>query len=163
MRGKIKAAGKMKKVDIYTDGACFGNPGAGGWAAVLIYKGTEKQISGYVPNTTNNRMELMAVLQAVKALKEPCDVTLYTDSAYIQKAFTQGWIKKWEQNGWKTSSKQPVENQELWKGILATIKPHKIIFVKVKGHSDNKYNNLCDAMAKKAIKENEGTGVDNYA
>lgn len=143
----------MKKVNIYTDGACSGNPGPGGWAAVLIYKGREKQIFGYEPETTNNRMELKAVLEALLSLKEPCDVTVYTDSAYIQKAFVQGWISRWEQNGWATTAKQPVENQDLWKAILAAIDKHKVSFEKVKGHSDNKYNNLCDILARKAIKE----------
>lgn len=141
----------MKKVNIYTDGACSGNPGPGGWAAVLIYKGREKQISGFKPETTNNRMELTAVLKALRALKEPCLVTVHTDSAYIQKAFEQGWINRWEQNGWKTTAKKPVENQDLWKDILAAAGEHEVSFIKVKGHSDDKYNNLCDSLAKKAI------------
>lgn len=144
----------MKNVMIYTDGACSNNPGPGGWAAVLIYKGVERTISGYEADTTNNRMELMAVLQALKALKEPCAVTLHTDSAYIHNAFVKGWITKWQTNGWKTSSKKPVENQDLWKEIVRLSEQHKVIWKKVKGHSDNKYNNICDELARKAITDN---------
>ncbi len=146
----------MKNIKIYTDGACSGNPGPGGWAAVLIYKGREKQIYGYEVDTTNNRMELTAVLEALRALKEPCNAVVYTDSAYIQKAFGQGWINRWEQNGWKTAAKQPVENQDLWKALIFVLKEHEVSFEKVKGHSDDKYNNLCDSLARKAIKEHNG-------
>lgn len=142
----------MKKVIIYTDGACSYNPGPGGWAAVLIHKGREKQISGFEPDTTNNRMELSAVLEALLALKEPCDVLVHTDSAYIHNAFEKGWIDRWQANGWKTTAKQPVENQDLWKAILKASKDHKVSFKKVKGHSDDKYNNVCDELARGAIK-----------
>lgn len=144
----------MKEVIIYTDGACSNNPGPGGWAAVLIYKGNEKEISGYEPETTNNRMELSAVLEALKALKEPCKVIVHTDSAYIHNAFERGWIDKWLSNGWKNASKQPVENQDLWKAILQAAQGHKVSYKKVKGHSDDKYNNICDELARKAIKDN---------
>ncbi len=145
----------MKEVTIYTDGACSHNPGPGGWAAVLIYKGSEKRISGFVPDTTNNRMELSAVLEALKALKEPCIVTVHTDSAYIHNAFERGWIDKWQVNGWKNASKQPVENQDLWKAILGAAKTHCVTYKKVKGHADDKYNNICDELARKAIKDNK--------
>ncbi len=144
----------MKKVNIYTDGACSNNPGPGGWAAVLIYKGNEKQISGFEPETTNNRMELKAVLEALLALKEPCEVTLHTDSSYIHNAFEKGWIDIWQSNGWKTAAKKPVENQDLWCDILDASQQHKVYWRKVKGHSDDKYNNLCDSLARGAIKEN---------
>lgn len=145
----------MKEVIIYTDGACSYNPGPGGWAAVLIYKGNEKRISGFEPETTNNRMELSAVLEALKALKEPCSVVVHTDSAYIHNAFERGWIDKWLSNGWKNASKQPVENQDLWKAILQAAKDHKVSYKKVKGHANDKYNNICDELARKAIKDNK--------
>ncbi len=144
----------MKKVTAYTDGACSHNPGPGGWAAVLIYKGHEKSFSGFEPDTTNNRMELMAVLEALKALKEPCDVDVYTDSAYIHNAFEKGWIDRWQRNGWRNASKQPVENQDLWKGILEASGAHRVNYNKVKGHAGDKYNTICDELARKAIKEN---------
>lgn len=147
----------MKEVIVYTDGACSYNPGPGGWAAVLLYKGHEKRISGYEPETTNNRMELTAVLEALKALKEPCRVIVNTDSAYIHNAFEKGWIDKWLVNGWITASKQPVENQDIWKGILLAAKNHQVTYRKVKGHADDKYNNICDELARKAIKDNRAT------
>ncbi|MGI5849310.1 MAG: ribonuclease HI [Christensenellales bacterium] len=150
----------MKRVAIYTDGACSNNPGPGGWAAVLIYKGNEKNINGYDPETTNNRMELTAVLKALQALKEPCHVTLHTDSAYIYNAFDKGWINNWQINGWKTAAKKPVENQDLWKEIVDAANIHSVTWKKVKGHADNKYNNLCDELAKRAIKDNEGTSEE---
>jgi ribonuclease HI len=146
----------MKKVTAYTDGACSHNPGPGGWAAVLIYKGREKAFSGFEPETTNNRMELTAVLEALRALKEPCEVDIYTDSAYIHNAFKKGWIERWQRNGWKTAAKQPVENQDLLMGILEASAVHRVRYNKVKGHSDDKYNNMCDMLARKAIKENTG-------
>ena len=149
----------MKKVTAYTDGACSHNPGPGGWAAVLIYKGREKAFSGFEPETTNNRMELTAVLEALKALKEPCEVDIYTDSAYIHNAFEKGWIERWQRNGWKTAAKQPVENQDLWLGILEASAVHRVRYNKVKGHADDKYNNMCDELARKAIKENTGKQV----
>ncbi|NLT96903.1 MAG: ribonuclease HI [Christensenellaceae bacterium] len=144
----------MKKVTAYTDGACSHNPGPGGWAAVLIYKGREKAFSGFEPETTNNRMELTSVLEALKALKEPCEVDIYTDSAYIHNAFEKGWIERWQRNGWKTADKKPVDNQDLWMGILEASAVHRVRYNKVKGHADDKYNNMCDELARKAIKEN---------
>ena len=147
----------MKHVTIYTDGACSKNPGPGGWAAVLIYKGNEKDFSGYEPETTNNRMELSAVLNALAALKEPCKVTLHTDSAYIHNAFEKGWINNWLKNGWKTASKKPVENQDLWKAIIDLTDTHQVFWKKVKGHSGDRYNTICDELARKAIKDNRTT------
>ena len=145
----------MKKIEIYTDGACSGNPGAGGWGAILIYNGKEKEISGYEPLTTNNRMEISAVIQALKLLKENCEITIYSDSAYVCNAFNQGWIKNWQQNNWKTSSKKEVLNKDLWQEFLTLLNNHKYKFIKVKGHADNKYNNRCDKLATSEIAKNK--------
>jgi ribonuclease HI len=141
----------MKQVTIYTDGACSKNPGPGGWAAVLQYKGVQKEISGFVPDTTNNRMELSAAIESLKALKEPCEVILHTDSAYIHNAFEQRWIDRWQRNGWRTASKDPVENMDLWNELLAAVEPHHVTWKKVKGHADDALNNLCDKLARKQI------------
>ncbi len=142
----------MKKVDIYTDGACSGNPGAGGWAAILMYNGHKKELSGYDKSTTNNRMELFAIIQGIGQLKEPCDVTVYSDSAYAVEAFNQKWIDSWKRNNWKTADKKEVKNRDLWNDLLIRISKHEVKFVKVKGHSDNEYNNRCDELARAAIK-----------
>ena len=142
----------MKHVDIYTDGACSGNPGPGGWAAILIYKGIEKTVSGGYPSTTNNRMELFAIINALLQLKEPCDVTVYSDSAYSLEPFFKGWINKWKDSNWKTLSGDSVKNVDLWKALLIELNKHKVNFVKVKGHSDNLYNNRCDEIARSEIK-----------
>lgn len=144
----------MKSIQIYTDGACSGNPGPGGWGAVLIYCGREKELSGYETLTTNNRMEQTAVIKALEAIKEPCFVDLYTDSAYVCNAFNQKWLEKWQLNGWKNSRKEPVENQDLWLDLLSSAKKHAVTFHKVKGHSDNAYNNRCDALARNQIATN---------
>ena len=146
----------MKHVDIYTDGACSGNPGPGGWGAILIYKNHEKQISGNYPSTTNNRMELFAIIAALMELKEPCDVTVYSDSAYSLDPFLKGWINVWEKSKWKSSSGDPVKNVDLWKALLIQVKKHNVNFIKVKGHSDNVYNNRCDEIAKSEIKNLTG-------
>lgn len=143
----------MEKVIIYTDGACSGNPGPGGWGAILMYKGTKKEISGGKKNTTNNVMELTAALEALKLLKFSCDVELYSDSAYLVNGFNQGWIYGWQKNNWRNSSKEPVKNKEIWEEIYLLTKKHNVKFIKVKGHSDNEYNNRCDEMARNAIKE----------
>ena len=143
----------MEKVIIYTDGACSGNPGPGGWAAILMYKDKQKEISGGMKNTTNNVMELTAVIEVLKMLKYACEVDLYSDSAYVVNAFLQGWIYNWVKKGWKTSGKEPVKNKEIWQELYDLTKIHKVNFIKVKGHSDNKYNNRCDELARKAIKE----------
>lgn len=143
----------MEKVTIYTDGACSGNPGPGGWAAILMYKGREKEISGGEKNTTNNIMELTAAVRGLQLLKFPCEVKLYSDSAYLVNGFKQGWIYNWQKNNWKTSSKEPVKNREIWEELYRLTNVHNVEFVKVKGHSDNEYNNRCDELARKEIKK----------
>ena len=145
-----------KQVDIYTDGACSGNPGPGGWAAILIYKDIEKEIYGFDKDTTNNRMEMLAPIKALEMLKEPCKVSIHTDSAYVFNAFTQGWIDNWQRNNWQTASKKPVQNKDLWLRLIELTKQHKVKWIKVKGHSDNEKNNRCDELAKLAIKEHVG-------
>ena len=137
----------MKEVTIYTDGACSGNPGPGGWGAILMYEDIKKEISGAQANTTNNIMEITAVLEALKLLKVECSVKVYSDSAYVVNAFNQGWIENWKKNNWRTSGKDPVKNKELWEELDRLTQKHKVEFIKVKGHSDNKYNNRCDALA----------------
>ncbi|WAM32836.1 ribonuclease HI [Caldicellulosiruptor morganii] len=143
----------MKEVSIYTDGACSKNPGPGGWCAILIYKGIKKVLKGFEENTTNNRMELKAIIEGLKALKEPCKVTVYTDSAYVVNAINQNRIEKWQKNNWKTSEKEEVKNIDLWKELIDLIKIHKVKFEKVKGHSFDELNNLCDKIARDMIKE----------
>lgn len=135
------------EVEIYTDGACSGNPGPGGWAAVLVSGGREKEISGGQESTTNNRMELTAAIEALKRLKKPCSVHLYSDSAYLVNAFLLGWLESWKRNGWKNSTKQQVSNMDLWLDLDQMSAMHKITWCKVKGHSDHEYNNRCDALA----------------
>lgn len=142
----------MKQVTLYTDGACSGNPGVGGWGAVLIYKGHEKRISGSEESTTNNRMEVFAVISGLESLKEPCEVTVYSDSAYTVNAFSEGWIFEWEKSGWKKADNKQVLNTDLWQRLLTLTRKHKVSFVKVKGHADNEYNNICDKLATDAIK-----------
>ena len=146
----------MKQVTIYTDGACSGNPGPGGWGAILIYKETKLEISGFDPHTTNNRMELTAPIEALRRLKEPCEVAVYSDSAYLINAFRQNWLKSWVNHNWVRSNKQPVENQDLWKEILALTETHSIRWIKVKGHADNPLNNRCDALATGEIRHHGG-------
>ena len=143
----------MEKVTIYTDGACSGNPGPGGWAAILMYKGIEKEISGGEKNTTNNIMELTAAVRGLQLLKYPCEVQLYSDSTYLVNGFKQGWIYNWQRNNWKTSNKEPVKNREIWEELYNLTKIHKVEFIKVKGHSDNEYNNRCDELARAEIKK----------
>ena len=142
----------MKKVSIYTDGACSGNPGKGGWAAILVYKRNEKEISGYEDYSTNNRMELTAVIEAFKLVKESCEITVFSDSTYVCNAFQNHWINKWLTNGWKTASGKVVENTDLWLELLALMHEHEVKYEKVSGHSDNDYNNRCDKLARDAIK-----------
>lgn len=143
----------MENVTIYTDGACSGNPGPGGWGTILMYKDVKKEISGGEENTTNNKMELTAVIEGLKMLKFPCEVKLYTDSAYVANAFLQGWIYNWHKNGWKTADKKDVKNKELWEELYLLTRTHKVEFIKVKGHSDNEYNNRCDKLAVEASKK----------
>ena len=138
---------ERKNVILYTDGACSGNPGPGGYAAILIYKGIEKEISGGEPNTTNNKMEIMAVVKGLEMLKEPCNVIIYSDSAYVVNSIEMGWIFNWQKNNWKKKDKSSVKNIELWEEMLKLLKIHNVKFVKVKGHSDNEYNNRCDKLA----------------
>lgn len=142
----------MKKVTIYTDGACSGNPGPGGWGAILMYEDIKKEISGAKADTTNNIMEITAVLEALKLLKFECEVKIYSDSAYVVNAFNQGWIENWKKNNWKTAGKDPVKNRELWEELYELTQKHKVEFIKVKGHSDNEFNNRCDELATSAIK-----------
>lgn len=142
----------LESVDIYTDGACSGNPGPGGWGAILICRGVEKEISGGEKLTTNNRMELMAAICSLRCLKRPCKVRLFSDSAYLINGFTAGWIVSWKRNGWKNSSKQTVSNIELWQELDRLSGIHDISWIKVKGHADNVYNNRCDALAVAATK-----------
>ncbi len=148
----------MKSITIYTDGSCSGNPGPGGWAAVLTYGDQEKVVSGAAPNTTNNRMELTAALRALQALKEPCAVTLHTDSAYLVRAFTDGWLWNWKRNGWKNAKKKPVENQDLWQALLEQNQRHQITWIKVKGHADDAANNRVDGLAVEAMMLGRDTG-----
>ena len=137
----------MDEITIYTDGACSGNPGPGGWAAILMFGNIKKEISGGLPDTTNNIMELTAVIEALKLLKRPCRVNLYSDSAYVVNAFEQKWIYGWLKNNWKTSNKEPVKNKELWEELYSLTKIHNVTFNKVKGHSTNEYNNRFDELA----------------
>ena len=137
----------MKKVEIFTDGACKGNPGPGGWGAILRYNLTEKELSGGLLDTTNNRMELTAVIEALSALKEPCDIILYTDSQYVCNAITKGWAKKWQKNNWMRSKNEPALNKDLWEKLLALIDKHKIEFVWVRGHNGHPENERCDELA----------------
>lgn len=146
----------MKQVQIYTDGACSGNPGPGGWGAILIYGTHQLELSGYQPQTTNNQMELYAAIAALDKLKEPCCVTLYSDSAYLINGFNQRWVDNWSKNSWKTASKKPVENQQLWRQLLELREKHQITWIKVKGHADNPWNNRCDALATGEIKKQRG-------
>lgn len=146
----------MKSIEIYTDGACSCNPGPGGWGAVLLYKGQEKQLSGFEDNTTNNRMELLAVIKALEELKEPCNVMLYSDSAYVVNAFLQNWIIEWQMNNWRTANRKEVKNIDLWQKLVNFTKIHNITFNKVKGHADNKYNNICDSLARSEIEKRQG-------
>ena len=143
----------MDKVIIYTDGACSGNPGPGGWGSILMMGENRKEISGGKKDTTNNVMELTAVIEALKLLKRPCKVDLYSDSAYVVNAFLQNWIWGWIKNGWKNSHKEEVKNKELWQELLSLTKIHDVTFHKVKGHADNEYNNRCDELARNAIKK----------
>lgn len=139
----------MKNIEIYTDGACSGNPGKGGWAAVLVYNKIEKEISGAEKETTNNRMELTAVIMALKALKEPCCVKLTTDSKYVCDAINKGWVYSWKNRGWKKADKKPALNVDLWEQLLEQLAIHKVEFVWVKGHNGHKYNERCDELAVK--------------
>ncbi|MBQ4089249.1 MAG: ribonuclease HI [Clostridia bacterium] len=142
----------MKKVTIYTDGACSGNPGPGGWGAILMYGEHKLEISGGEAYTTNNRMELTGPIKALGKLNTPCEVALYSDSSYLINAFTQGWLVNWQRRNWVKSDKKPVENQDLWQELLKLTAVHNVKWIKVRGHADNEYNNRCDELARAAIK-----------
>ena len=137
----------MKNVEIYTDGACSGNPGKGGWGAVLVYGSKEKELSGANADTTNNRMELTAVIEALNALKEPCNVTLTTDSKYVCDAINEEWVYSWKKNNWKKADKKPALNVDLWEKLLELLEIHNVTFVWVRGHNGHPYNERCDALA----------------
>ena len=138
----------MEEITIYTDGACSGNPGPGGWGAILMFGDTKKEISGGLDNTTNNVLELTAVIESLKMLKRPCRVDLYSDSAYVVNAFLQKWIYGWIKKNWKTAGNDPVKNKELWQELYGLTKIHDVTFHKVKGHADNEFNNRCDELAR---------------
>lgn len=140
-------------VEIHTDGACSGNPGPGGWAAILRARDAEKEISGGVESTTNNRMELTAAIEALGRLKKPCQVRLFSDSAYLVSAFTKGWLQNWQRNGWRNSAGDPVSNPDLWQALLSAASLHQIEWIKVKGHADNDLNNRCDRLAVAEVKK----------
>lgn len=152
---------ERKQVEIYTDGACKGNPGPGGWAAVLTYNGHQREISGTEPHSTNQRMELTAAIHALRLLKYPCRVKLHSDSAYLIDAFTLGWVERWQLNGWVNARKDPVENRDLWEQLIQLSHVHDIEWIKVKGHSGDDRNNRCDELATAAIQrleESRGSG-----
>ena len=142
----------MKKVDIYTDGACSGNPGRGGWAAILVYGAREAELSGFEPQTTNNRMELTAAIKGLSALKEACEVTLYSDSQYLVNAINKGWLAGWRSRGWRKADKSEVLNPDLWRELDALLCVHDVRFVWVRGHNGHDYNERCDALATGKIK-----------
>ncbi len=140
-----------KRVVLYTDGACSGNPGLGGYGGILMYKDVRREFSGAEENTTNNRMEVLAVIEGLKRLKYPCEVDVYSDSAYTVNAFNEGWIYAWQNKGWKKADGKAVQNVDLWEELLALLKVHKVTFYKVAGHADNEDNNRCDELARTAI------------
>lgn len=143
----------MKRVVLFTDGACSYNPGPGGWGAILLHQKVLKELSGGEPETTNNRMELTAVIKGLQALKENCIVDVYSDSSYVINAFIQSWTSNWIKNNWKTADKKPVQNQDLWKQLIELSKQHIVNWHKIKGHSSNFYNNRCDEMARDEVKK----------
>ena len=145
----------MTEVVIYTDGACSGNPGPGGWGAVMRWQGTEKEMYGAEPLTTNNRMELMAAIQALEALQRPATVSLHTDSKYLLDGITK-WIQGWQRNGWKTAAKKPVKNDDLWRRLIEAMRPHDVTWVWVKGHAGDPGNERADALARRGIEESAG-------
>lgn len=152
----------MKSVVIYTDGACSGNPGAGGYGVVLLYGAARKELSGGYRLTTNNRMEILAVIKGLEALKEPCEVVLYSDSRYVVDAIEKGWVKKWKSNGWKRNGKEMASNVDLWEQMLALLERHKVHFQWVKGHADNPENERCDELARVAIASGNLKEDKNY-
>ena len=152
----------IKKVDLYADGACSGNPGRGAWGTILVYNGHEKILTGSAKETTNNRMELMGVINGLEVLNRPCSVTAYTDSQYVVNAVNQGWLEKWSMSGWVKPDKKPVKNRDLWEYLLELMGTHSVTFVWVKGHADNAYNNRCDKIAVDSIKKFAGMENGEY-
>ncbi len=152
----------IKTVDIYTDGACSGNPGSGGYGAVMLYNGARKELFEGYRLTTNNRMELLAVIKALEALKERCRINLYSDSKYVVDAVTKGWAKKWQANGWKKADKSKALNTDLWERLLALLDYHDVTFIWVKGHADNVENERCDFLARSAIESGNLIEDKNY-
>lgn len=152
----------MKKIDIYTDGACSGNPGAGGYGIVLLYKGARKELSQGYRVTTNNRMEMLAVIKALECLKEPCQVTLYSDSKYVVDSITKGWVYGWKKRGWIKSDKKKALNVDLWERLLPLLEMHQVEFVWVKGHAENVENERCDELARGAIASGDLLEDENY-
>ncbi len=152
----------MKKIDIYTDGACSGNPGAGGYGIVMLYKGARKELSQGYRVTTNNRMEMLAVIKALECLKEPCQVTLYSDSKYVVDSITKGWVYGWKKRGWIKSDKKKALNVDLWERLLPLLEKHQVEFVWVKGHAENVENERCDELARGAIASGELLEDENY-
>jgi len=150
-----------KLVELYTDGACSGNPGPGGWGAILVYQGREKEIYGAAANTTNQRMEIQAVIEGLKALKvKGWEVRVYSDSAYVVNAFNQDWLGKWQSNGWKNSKKEDVANRDLWQELINLSRPHRMVMCKVKGHAGHEYNERCDRLARQGSAEAKAENAD---
>ncbi|WP_304509292.1 ribonuclease HI [Anaerotignum sp.] len=152
----------MKGVTIYTDGACSGNPGKGGYGVVMLYGSARKELSGGFYKTTNNRMEVLAVIKGLEALKEPCDVKLYSDSKYVVDAIEKGWAIKWRSNGWMRNNKEKASNVDLWERLLELLEIHKVVFIWVKGHADNPENERCDQLARGAIQKNTLENDEKY-
>ena len=152
----------MKEVTIYTDGACSGNPGAGGYGVVLMYGAAKKELSEGYEKTTNNRMELLAVIKGLEALKEPCMVNLYSDSKYVVDAIEKGWVVKWKQNSWMRNKKERASNVDLWEQLLVMLAKHQVKFIWVKGHADNPWNERCDELARMAIQKGDLKEDENY-
>jgi ribonuclease HI len=152
----------MKEVTIYTDGACSGNPGAGGYGVVLMYGAAKKELSEGYEKTTNNRMELLAVIRGLEALKESCRVNLYSDSKYVVDAIEKGWVVKWKQNGWMRNKKERASNVDLWQQLLVMLEKHQVKFIWVKGHADNPWNERCDELARMAIQKGNLKEDENY-
>ncbi len=152
----------MRAVTIYTDGACSGNPGAGGYGAVLLYGTARKELSGGFRKTTNNRMEVLGVIKGLEALKEPCSVKVYSDSKYVVDAIEKGWVKKWQRQGWMRNPKEKASNVDLWERLLALLEIHEVSFIWVKGHADNLENERCDQLARAAILKNTLENDENY-
>ena len=155
-------AENIKKIDIYTDGACSGNPGSGGYGVVLLYNGARKELSAGYRKTTNNTMEVLAVIKGLEALKEKCSVNLYSDSKYVVDAVNKGWAKKWRANGWRKSDKSKALNVDLWERLLTLLEYHDVTFIWVKGHADNAENERCDFLARTAIESGNLAEDKNY-